>query len=154
MHVRVHYPDVEAERQILKLARGEAMNNPALQPEARLTQQDILNARQEVLAVSMHENIETYIVQLINATRHPKQYSDILAAWIEFGASPRGTIALDRCARAHAWLYQRDYVTPDDVRAVIFDVLRHRLLVTFEAEAEGKDADQIIQQLLTIVPSP
>lgn len=154
MHVRVNYPDVEAERQILRLARGEAMNNPAPQPEARLTQQDILNARQEVLAVSMHDNIETYIVQLINATRHPKQYSDILATWIEYGASPRGTIALDRCARAHAWLYQRDYVTPDDVRAVIFDVLRHRLLVTFEAEAEGKDADQIIQQLLSIVPSP
>ncbi|WP_299733235.1 MoxR family ATPase [uncultured Endozoicomonas sp.] len=152
MHVRVGYPDVEAERAILKLARGEAMNNPVEQPESSLTQENILQARQEALTVHMEDSVEEYIVQLIHASRNPTLYSDQLAGWLEYGASPRGTIALDRCARAHAWLEGRDFVSPDDVQAVAHDVLRHRLLLTFEAEAEGKDADHIISQLLNLVP--
>ncbi|WP_067521832.1 AAA family ATPase [Endozoicomonas ascidiicola] len=152
MHVRVGYPDVAAERAILKLARGEAMNNPVEQPESALTQENILQARQEALTVHMEDSVEEYIVQLIHASRNPTLYSDQLAGWLEYGASPRGTIALDRCARAHAWLEGRDFVSPDDVQAVAHDVLRHRLLLTFEAEAEGKDADHIISQLLNLVP--
>ncbi len=153
MHVRVGYPDVAAERAILRLARGEAMQNTVARPEAPLDQQTILSARQEVLAVHMEPSVEEYIVQLINASRYPASYSDALRGWLDYGASPRGTIALDRCARAHAWLHDRDFVSPDDVQAVAHDVLRHRLLLSFEAEAEGKDADYIISQLLSIVPT-
>ena len=152
MHVRVGYPDVEAERAILRLARGEALHNTVARPEQPLDQQTILAARQEVLAVHMEPGVEEYIVQLINASRYPARYNEALAGWLDYGASPRGTIALDRCARAYAWLDQRDFVTPDDVQAVAHDVLRHRLLLSFEAEAEGKDADHIISQLLSIVP--
>lgn len=153
MHVRVGYPDVEAERAILRLARGEALQNTVERPNAPLDQQTILAARQEVLTVHMEPAVEEYIVQLINASRYPSRYSDTLAGWLDYGASPRGTIALDRCARAHAWLHERDFVSPDDVQAVAHDVLRHRLLLSFEAEAEGKDADHIISQLLSIVPT-
>lgn len=152
MHVRVGYPDVEAERAILRLARGEALHYTVARPEQPLDQQTILAARQEVLAVHMEPGVEEYIVQLINASRYPARYNEALAGWLDYGASPRGTIALDRCARAYAWLDQRDFVTPDDVQAVAHDVLRHRLLLSFEAEAEGKDADHIISQLLSIVP--
>ncbi|WP_419536662.1 AAA family ATPase [Endozoicomonas sp.] len=152
MHVRVSYPDVDAERAILKLARGEAMHSLIERPQNPLKQEEILQARQEILAVHMEPSVEEYIVQFIHASRNPKLYSDQLAGWLEYGASPRGTIALDRCARAHAWLDSRDFVSPDDVQAVAHDVLRHRLLLTFEAEAEGKDADQIISQLLKLVP--
>ncbi len=153
MHVRVGYPDVDAERAILRLARGEALQNTVERPNAPLDQQTILAARQEVLTVHMEPAVEEYIVQLINASRYPSRYSDTLAGWLDYGASPRGTIALDRCARAHAWLHERDFVSPDDVQAVAHDVLRHRLLLSFEAEAEGKDADHIISQLLSIVPA-
>ena len=129
MHVKIGYPDANAEQAILKLARGEALNTP-IHTAAELTQNQILEARKEALALHMSDAVEQYLVQLILATRDPSPYSADLARWIEFGASPRGTIALDRCARAHAWLAGRDYVSPDDVRAVAHDVLRHRLLLT------------------------
>ena len=152
MHVKVGYPNVAAEREILRLARGEAMRQAPKPPSEPLKQATILAARQEVLAVHMEPVVEEYIVQLINGTRNPSLYSDQLASWLEYGASPRGTIALDRCARAHAWLNGREFVSPDDVQAIAHDVLRHRLLLSFEAEAEGKDADQIISQLLSLIP--
>lgn len=151
MHVMMGYPNAQAEQQILRLARGEAMNTPTVQ-SAPLTQETLFAARQQVLALHMSDAVEQYIVQLIMATREPHHYSDELARWIELGASPRGTIALDRCARAHAWLQGRDYVSPDDVHAVVHDVLRHRLLLSFEAEASGVNADQIIDSLLRSVP--
>jgi len=100
----------------------------------------------------MAEAVEEYIVQLILATRKPEKYSSQLAQWLEYGVSPRGTIALDRCARAHAWLHGRDYVSPDDVQSVAADCLRHRLLLSFEAEASGISRDNIIQHLLKLVP--
>ena len=100
----------------------------------------------------MSEAVEEYLVQLIIATREPGKYGDDLARWVEFGASPRGTIALDRCARAYAWLEGRDYVSPDDVRAVAHDVLRHRILLSFEAEASGLTTDTVINELLSRVP--
>ena len=100
----------------------------------------------------MAETVEEYIVQLVVASRDPGIYSEQLANWIEFGGSPRATIALDRCSRAHAWLRGQDYVSPDDVQAVAADVLRHRLLLSFEAEANGVTADQVIAELLALVP--
>ena len=151
MHVKIGYPDASAEQAILKLARGEALNTP-VHTAAELTQIQILEARKEVLSLHMSDAVEQYLVQLILATRDPSPYSADLARWIEFGASPRGTIALDRCARANAWLAGRDYVSPDDVRAVAHDVLRHRLLLTYEAEASGLSASRVIDMLLEQVP--
>lgn len=147
MHVVIDYPDAEAEQQILRLARGEAMQQN-IADAIELSQADIFAGRQEALALHMSEAVEQYIVQLIMATRRPQAYGDDLASWIEFGASPRGTIALDRCARAHAWIRGRDYVSPDDVQAVIHDVLRHRLLLSFEAEASGMTANKVINELI------
>lgn len=150
MHVRVDYPNIEAERKILHLARAEACHEEAEKP-AQVSQQDIFNARDQALALHMAESVENYIIQLIDASRRPDSLDPELAQWLEFGASPRGTIALDRCARAHAWLKGKDFVSPDDVQAVIHDVLRHRLLLSFEAEAMGVSSDQAIDRLLELV---
>jgi MoxR-like ATPase len=149
--VVVDYPSIDAERRILKLARNEAAALSSEQP-AQISQATIEAARKEILAIHMAESVEDYIVHLINATRRPAQYSAELAGLIEYGASPRATIALDRCARAHAWLEGRDFVSPDDVQAVAHDVLRHRLILSFEAEATGTTPDQAINQLLAAVP--
>ncbi len=152
MHVNVGYPEAEAEGDILKLARNEAMSSPTELVE-EVSEASLLESRKEVLSVHMAEPVEEYIVQLILATRNPGQYGDQLASWLDYGASPRATISLDRCARAHAWLNARDYVSPDDVRAVAHDVLRHRLILSFEAEANGVNADQVIDTLINTVPS-
>jgi MoxR-like ATPase len=151
LHVVVDYPSIEAERRILQLARNEAASVAPVQPEM-ITQATIDAARNQVLAIYMAESVEDYIVHLINATRRPAQYSEELAGLIEYGASPRATIALDRCARAHAWLNGRDFVSPDDVQAVVHDVLRHRLILTFEAEATGTTPNNAIDKLLAAVP--
>lgn len=150
LHVEVDYPSVEAEKRILRLARDEAAAHINLPPE-RISQEILLAARAEILAIHMAESVEEYIVQLINATRRPEKYSTELANFLEYGASPRATIALDRCARAHAWLNGRDYVSPDDVQAIVHDVLRHRLIVSFEAEARGITSNQVIDKLLSSV---
>jgi len=152
LHVKVDYPDAEAERQILRLARQDAVGASGLEAPL-VSQADIKAARGEVLAVHMAVEIEEDIVQLIQATRRPEAYGQELATWLEFGASPRATIAIDRCARVQAWLEGRDYVTPDDVRAVLPDILRHRLILSFEAEAAGINPDQVIDSLITVVPS-
>ncbi|WP_111641894.1 AAA family ATPase [Marinimicrobium alkaliphilum] len=151
LHVTVDYPEVEAERQILRLARAEAA---AEQPQAPapIAQETLQAARQEVLAMHMAPAVEEYIVQLINATRRPGLYDADLAGLIDYGASPRATIALDRCARAHAWLAGKDFVSPDDVQAVAHDCLRHRIILSFEAEATGTTPDKVIDQLLSAVP--
>jgi len=154
MHVRIGYPDVQAEHAILKLAREQAEREdtaPATS-EVMLSKAQILAARQEVLHIHMAEPVEAYLVQLVLASRDPAPYSAALARWVSYGASPRATIALDRCARAHAWLEGRDYVSPADVQAVAFDVLRHRVLISFEAEAEGMTADDVIGELLKLIP--
>ena len=152
LHVKVDYPDATAERQILQLARQDAAGDTGINAPL-VSQADITAARREVLGVHMADNIEEYIVQLIQATRRPETYGQDLAAWLEFGASPRATIAIDRCARVQAWLEGRDYVTPDDVRKVLPDILRHRLILSFEAEAAGINTDQVIDSLITGVPS-
>ena len=150
MHVNVGYPDAEAELQILRLVRAEA--STTVEAPAQLSQADLFEMRQAALALHMAEPVEQYMVQLIMATRHPEKYDADLANWIECGASPRATLALDRCARAHAWLNGKDFVSPDDVQALAYDILRHRLILSFEAEAEGVSKDQLIQRLLELVP--
>ena len=151
MHIVIGYPDAEAEQQILRLVRGEALQQgPA--KGLQMSQQDIFKAREEALQLHMSDAVERYIVELIIATRTPEKYGEDLAGWIEYGASPRGTIALERCARAHAWLKGRDFVSPEDVQAVIHDVLRHRILLSFEAEASGMSANKIINELINRIP--
>jgi MoxR-like ATPase len=152
MHVVVDYPDAEAERQILKLVRNEASQSNSKTPAESISQSSLFAARQEILALHCAPAIEEYIVQLVMATRQPQQYNEQLATALEYGASPRATIALDRCSRAHAWLEGRDFVSPDDVQAIAHDVLRHRLILSFEAEANGLSTDQVIDELLTQVP--
>ncbi len=150
MQLHPGYPDPETEAEILKLARNEARAETP-PPPSKLTVEALLAARKEVLKVHSADAIDQYIVQLTMATRQPASVDANLAQWIEFGVSPRATIALDRCAKAHAWLHGRDYVTPDDIHGVIYDVFRHRLLLSFEAEAQGVNADHVITHLLQTV---
>ena len=150
MQVNVSYPDAEAETRILKLARSEASGTTPALPQP-LSQDAVFKARQAVLSVHMAEAVEAYIVQLVIATREPGAYDNELSDWLEFGASPRATIALDRCARANAYLLGRDYVSPDDVQAVVTDCLKHRLILSFEAEAAGVTRAQVINRLLETV---
>ncbi|WNO07638.1 MoxR family ATPase [Teredinibacter sp. KSP-S5-2] len=153
MHVTVDFPDAEAERKILRLNRSEASRETQVpKPEKEISQIDLFAARESALAIHMAEAVEEYIVQLTAATRKPENYGDDLKRWIEYGVSPRATIGLDRCARAHAWLEGKDFVSPDDVRAVVHDVFRHRILLSFEAEANGVTPDKIIDELLVRVP--
>ncbi|MDH5917642.1 AAA family ATPase [Vibrio splendidus] len=152
LHLEVEYPDMDSELEILRLNRGEAQGNESTQPQ-QISQQTIFEVRQEVLNIHMADTIEQYIIRLVMATRQPKQYSDQLDQWLDMGVSPRATIALDRCARAHAWLAGRDYVTPQDVQAMAFPVLRHRLLRSYHAQAEGVTANQVIAHLISLVGS-
>tara|TARA_B100002051_G_scaffold66739_1_gene63309 strand:- start:583 stop:1542 length:960 start_codon:yes stop_codon:yes gene_type:complete len=148
MHVKIDYPDSISERQILKLVRDEALADERDSAVNLVTQDAIFACRKELLNLHMAPVVEEYIVQLTMATRNPAAYGDDLANWIEYGASPRGTIALDVCARANAFLLGRDFVSPDDVQAVLHDVFRHRIIVSFEAEAIGIDADHILDVLI------
>ncbi|BCE02512.1 AAA family ATPase [Marinicellulosiphila megalodicopiae] len=150
MHVWVDYPNAQAERDILKLIRLEQHHTPI--SEISISPDSILDARKEVLDVHMAAAVEEYIVQLIMATRQPENYSEELANALACGVSPRATIALDRCARAHAWLEGRDFVTPNDVQAVAPDILRHRLWLSFDAQAKGLQAKDVVNMLLDLVP--
>ena len=154
MHVRIGYPGAGTEKKILELARRQALEarREGARPDVLLTQEQVFSAQKEVLELHMAPAVEEYLVQLLLASRDPSPYGEELQRWVNFGASPRGTIAMDRCARAHAWLRNRDYVSPEDVQAVAFDTLRHRILMSFEAEAEGVTADDFIRELLQRVP--
>ncbi|RXR04276.1 AAA family ATPase [Pseudoxanthomonas composti] len=156
MHVRIGYPQADAEAEILRLARERARS--ALQveaaPAARMPIEDVLAARQSVLDVHVSPSLERYLIELVLASRDAGRYDAELARRIAWGASPRGSIALERCARARAWLAGRDYVTPEDVQAVAPDVLRHRVLPSYEATAEGWDGDRLVKALLERVPLP
>ena len=155
LHVSITYPVNNEEQQILALARDEARQQNGRSPAITPLSQDILfAARQEVLDIYMAENIEQYILQLVLATRTSSAYGDDLAQWIQYGGSPRATITLDRCARAHAWLDARDFVGPEDVQAVAPDVLRHRLILNYEAEAEGVTADKVVSELISRIAVP
>ena len=153
MHVKIDYPDETAEKSILKLARAENTTEQSGTTQIeKITQGSIFAARKAVNEIYMADSVENYIVQIIMASRKPERYGEDLARWIDFGASPRGTIALDRCARAHAWLKGNDFTSPDDVQSVVRDVLRHRLLISFEAEAAGMTVDKVIDTILERVP--
>lgn len=158
MHVVVDYPAAGAEREIMRLARrraGDEMRADApASPQPLLTQADIFEARRQTLEVHVAEGIEDYIVALVLATRDPRPWAPQLRERIAWGASPRASIALERCARAAAWLAGRDYVLPEDVQALAPDVLRHRILLGYEAEAEGLRVDEVVRQVLTSVPLP
>lgn len=156
MQVTIDYPDIASEKAILELTRQEARDDlrEPVQPESQIRQADLFPARKEVLDIHMADNLQDYIVQLVVATRQPKAYSDELAQWLQYGGSPRATMALDRCARAHAWLAGRDFVTPEDIQTMAFDVLRHRIILSFEAEAEGVTTDRFIKELISLIAVP
>jgi MoxR-like ATPase len=165
MHVSVGFPNADEEKQILQLTRDEARTNrdPTESPDqssnpqstpSSISQQEILDARQEVLNIYLDESLENYLIELVLATRSAQRYGDDLAGWIEFGASPRATMALDRCARAYAWLHGRDFVSPEDIQTIAPDVLRHRIILSFEAEAEGITPDRCIAELIGRVAVP
>ena len=154
LHVFIDYPEPEYEKEILEIARQDARGIEATQGAGQLSQEDLFTARDQILDIHMAENVEQYLLQLVLATRSPGRYSEQLARWVEYGASPRASIALDRCSRAHAWLAGRDYVTPEDIQSMAFDVMRHRLILNYEAEAEGITADRFIAELIAQVAVP
>ena len=158
LHVRVDYPDVESERLILELARREAIGEirPAAPRSdfAPISVEELRQARQQVLDLYLADNLREYLLQLVLATRQPQSYGEDLQNAILYGASPRAGIALDRCARVRAWLAGRDHVLPEDIQQLAFEVLRHRLILSYEAEAGGMSADQLIAELIARVPVP
>ena len=157
MHVTVGYPEREHEKQILHLVRGEVREQLADETPAQrgvVSRDDIHKARRQVIETYLSQPVEDYLIQLVLATRKPETYGEDLAGWISWGASPRATLALDRCSRARAWLAGRDYVGPEDVQEIAHDVLRHRLLLNYEAEAEGITTDYVIDRLLEKIAVP
>ena len=169
LHVFIDYPSSENELRIMRLVRKEALNEiqssigkktknsnvSAEKFEAQsISAAYIYEARNEVLKTYMSPEIERYLVEIIAATRTPEKYSDDLARLITWGASPRGSLALDRCARARAWLYERDFVTPEDLQDLTGDVLRHRIIESYEAESDGITTDDVITKILAQVAVP
>lgn len=156
MHVTITYPNNTDEKAILHLARDEARaagGNGGDSPHI-IGQQDVFDARRAVLEMYLSDDLEQYLLEIVLATRDPKVYGEDLAEWIEYGASPRASIALDRCARAHAWLDGRDYVGPEDIQAIAPDVLRHRIILNYEAVADGVTPDQFISELISRIAVP
>ena len=162
MYIKINQPEAATERKILQLVRNEENStqtaaDSVAQFKAKfgsIKAEDVFAARQEAYKIHCSDAVEEYLIQLIMATRHPEKYDASLKNTIAFGASPRATIALDKCAKINAWLAGRDFVTPEDVHAVVYDVLRHRIILSFEAQASGLSADDIITRLLKIVPLP
>jgi len=150
MHVMIDYPDDHSELEIMRLNRAE-QHKVKESDKDRLSPEIVFAARDEIAKVVIPEKMEQYIVDIISATRYPEKYDEDLNRWIEYGASPRGSIAIDRCSRTHAWMEGKDTVSPDDIRAVVTDCLRHRLILSYEANAEGITADEVIQSLLKLV---
>ena len=162
MHIRIDYPEQNAEKSILALNRQEAQQDLVNTSSSKNTDEDkfvisqqvLFAARHEILNIHMSPEVEDYLLKIILATRNPKPYDETLANWVNYGVSPRATIALDRCARAHAWLSGKDYVAPSDIQAVVADIFRHRILLSFEAEANGIDPDYFISKLLGYIAVP
>jgi len=161
MHVLISYPPVEDEVEVIRLVRAEetaalAEKSPDMPaPEkSPVSQETVFAARREIVAIHVSDAMERYMADLVNATRFPEAYGEDLKRWIEIGASPRASLALDKCGRTHAWLNGRDYVDPEDIRAIVADVLRHRLGLSFEAQGEGVDPDQVVSELTAQVALP
>jgi MoxR-like ATPase len=156
LHVEVGYPTIEDERRILVLNRDEAKagERDPFQPPELLSVESVMQARQDILRLHLAEELEVYIVNLVVATRDPGQVDKSLDGQVMYGASPRASMGIDRAARAHAWLAGRDYVGPEDIQAVASDVLRHRIVLSFEAEADGVSENSVIDRLLDSVGVP
>ena len=167
MQVNIDYPAVEDELKIVQLVREENKKmllqqgqeksvgrEPSKIREPLISQHQVMQARREVLDQYMSPEVERYLVELVQATRTPERYHQELSEWIEWGGSPRASLALDRCAKAHAWLLERDFVSPEDLQQIAPDVLRHRILLSYTAESKGMDADEVIRRILELVPVP
>ncbi len=162
MYIKINQPEAATERKILQLVRNEENDTQTTADSVAqfkskfgiIQAEDVFAARQEAYKIHCSDAVEEYLIQLIMATRHPEKYDESLKNTIAFGASPRATIALDKCAKINAWLSGRDFVTPEDIHAVVYDVLRHRIILSFEAQAGGLTSDDIITRLLKIVPLP
>ena len=152
MHIIVDYPDRESEIKVLDLVRNEENAAPKKKEKTiTIAPEIIFEARKEIHKIHVSTSIQNYIVDLVNASRTPEKYSEELDLWIDYGASPRASIALDKCSRVNAWLNEKDFVSPDDVRAVAHDILRHRIVQSYEANAEGITKANIIDELLKLV---
>ena len=160
MHVNIEYTSVEDEVRIIGLVRNEenelhnTSGSGGTTNAERISQDAVFDARRELGKIHVSDAIARYIADLVYATRTPEKYTPDLERWIDVGASPRGSLALDKCSRAHAWLNERDYVDPEDVRAVAHDCLRHRLMLSYEAQGEGITADRIIDAVIEQVALP
>ncbi|NKB82419.1 MAG: AAA domain-containing protein [Nitrospirales bacterium] len=156
MYIHVGYPQIDDERKIAQLVREQAQMGPSSLATtiSPIPQKSIMAARHAILQLHLAPSLQEYIVQLVVATRNPTPYGEELGKWVRFGASPRATIGMERCARAHAWLAGRDYVSPEDVQTIVHDVLRHRILLSFEAEADGVTPDQFVSELVARVAVP
>jgi MoxR-like ATPase len=166
MHIFISYPDDAAERDVIRLVRNEVASSQSsvtsgdkadgsqsrrVEESKSIKQEIIFEARAEIQEVQISEPMENYIVSLVAATRRPREFGEELAKYIQVGVSPRGSIALDKCSRAYAWLQGSDHVTPDDIRAVISDCLRHRIILSYEASADGITTDDVISMLVKLV---
>lgn len=160
MHVQIAYSSVEDEARIIELVRGEETAalggaSSATKPDApRISQEAIFEARREIGDVHVSDAMSRYMADLVYATRTPEKFSEELDRWIDVGGSPRASIGLDRCGRTHAWLRGRDYLDPEDVRAIIHDVMRHRLMLSYEAHGEGVTPDHVIDTIVEQVALP
>ena len=151
MHIYIDYPDEASEAKIIRLVRGEEGDAAAGSAKDPIAQSIVFAARDEIHQVTVSPAIEKYMVDLVFATRYPDRYSEQLASWIHVGVSPRGGIALDKCARAHAWLDGRQQVLPDDVKAICHGVIRHRMKLSYDASADGVSANDVIDEILKLV---
>ncbi|CUJ94782.1 magnesium chelatase ATPase subunit D [Ruegeria denitrificans] len=157
MHVQISYPPVEDEVEVIRLVRSEeivAGSGMFKKPQPPIPQDAVFQARSEIGQVHVSEAMERYMADLVQATRTPEKYSEELASWIEIGASPRASLALDKCGRAHAWMKERDYVDPADIRSIAHDVFRHRITLSFEAQGSAKTPDDVITEILRLVALP
>jgi len=160
MHVMITYPPVEDEVEVIRLVRGEERaaqaEGGAIKGEkpAPIPQAAVFEARRTIADLHVAPEMERYMADLVNATRIPAEFGDDLKRWIEVGASPRASLALDKCGRTHAWLAGRDYVDPEDVRAIVADVMRHRLGLTYEAQGEGVTPDAVVAEIVRQVALP
>ncbi len=150
LKVLVDYPDDDAELEVIRLVRKEEAQQEILLAErGTVSTEDIFAARQQIQALHVSENIERYIVDIVMASRHPERYENSdLQHWLPVGASPRASIALDRASRATAWLQEKDFVAPEDVKSIAHAALRHRLSLSFDAIADGVSQEDVIDEIL------
>ncbi len=147
MKINIDYPDDETEIGIIRLVRGEEQSQSGNE-QVKISQDAVFSARKEIHNLHVSENVEQYMVALVMATRQPERYDSELKNWIEVGSSPRASIALDKCSRAYAWMQGKDFVDPDDVRSIVHSVMRHRLILSYEAAADGISTDQVIDEIV------